>query len=86
MEKRKMPSLSGLSEFTTRFENPNDVEYPHIEDNTGIVPLLSEMKEKKRKLKQEQELEKLAKLSKECTSSYLFSCYFVFIRLWHEFC
>jgi U1 small nuclear ribonucleoprotein len=70
IEKRKMPSLSGVASFTNRFEDPRQVQYPHVENNTGIVPLLSELKERKRKRKQATEQEKLTEMTKQCTCAY----------------
>ncbi len=62
IDKPKLPSYSGISQFVAKFEDPATVDYSQIRP----PETKQQRQERKRKERQEAEVEKLAKLSAAC--------------------
>lgn len=63
-----MPPLSGIGALVSAFrEAPKGEPSPAPELNTGIIPTLDEIRQRKRKRQQDDEIERVTKQAKTCT-------------------
>jgi hypothetical protein len=70
-EHKKMPKLSGIGALISKFNDPPKGEpSPPPEVNTGIVPTLDEIRQRKRKRQNDEHLEHVSKLAKTCPYIY----------------